>query len=107
MPLHRDIFRYIYSASTLRCWVPEGERQIVLSDDIWQIIIKLNTDIYFEAISTVRNALLLVHIEAHKQEFNPLSELQVIETSLEHLETEFLSFKHLLPKLDPGELYLT
>jgi hypothetical protein len=75
------------------------EREIVLSDDIWQVIIRLNTDLYIETISTLRNDLS--HIETHKQEFTPLSELQVIETSLDTLETGLLSFNHLLPKLDP------
>jgi hypothetical protein len=66
------------------------EKQIILSDDAWRIVINLNISAYEDAIATIRTYTL--SIEKQKTEFTPFSELKQVESLLDTLEFKLHDF---------------
>jgi len=56
------------------------ETEVILSDDEWWILQRIDLSTYHDIISTVKSDLLL--IEQRKQAFTPVAELKQIELLL-------------------------
>ena len=74
------------------------ERDIFLSSNSWYVALDLDTNVYEEAVSTIRAAVLL--IEKHRTEFTLVSELKQIEMTLDTLELKLHYFQQILPRRD-------
>jgi hypothetical protein len=53
------------------------EKEIILSDDAWRIVMYLNISVYEDAIAKIRTDIL--SIERERTEFTPVSELKQVE----------------------------
>jgi hypothetical protein len=74
------------------------EKEVVLTSDVWRVMIDLGTGTYEEVISAINGDLLLA--ERQRKEFTSISELKQIETSLNDLELKCHSFRQVLPRLN-------
>jgi hypothetical protein len=73
-------------------------KDFILTRDAWRIIMELNIRSYEDAISIIREGVMLVHRQ--RKEFTPVSELKQIECMLNALECRMSYFYQLLPRLD-------
>ena len=69
-----------------------------LSSNSWYVALDLDTNVYEEAVSTIRADVL--QIEKHKTEFTLVSELKQIEMTLDTLELKLHYFQQILPRRD-------
>ena len=74
------------------------ERDIILSNDHWHIAIGLNCSEYEEAISVVRQDLMLIRDQ--EREFTPIAALEQIEDLLNSLEAKLQHFYQFLLRYD-------
>jgi len=74
------------------------EREVVLSNEFWQVAIDVTLMPYEEALSVIKGDLL--EIRNHRQEFASESEIGLIGTLLTTLESKLQAFKQILPTLD-------
>jgi hypothetical protein len=74
------------------------EREVVLSNEFWQIAIDVTLMPYEDALSVIKGDLL--EIRNHRQEFVSEFEIGLIETLLTTLESKLHAFKQILPTLD-------
>ena len=75
-----------------------NEREVVLSNEFWQIAIDVTMTPYEDALSIIKGDLL--EIREHRQEFTSISEISLIETLLTTLESKLQAFKQIFPTLD-------
>ena len=81
------------------------ERDIVLTNNAWRVAINLDRIPYEEAISKIREDLMLVEI--YKKEFTSIAELRQIEMLLNTMEFRLNYFYQLLLTVDPVEALRT
>jgi mannitol-specific phosphotransferase system IIBC component len=74
------------------------ERDVILTNDLWRVVVNLDIEPYEEVITTIKEDLKKV--EGQKQEFTCTAELRQIEALLLNLESRLNSFKQILPRLD-------
>jgi hypothetical protein len=74
-------------------------KDIIMTNDVWRIVLDLNLRPYENLISTLRGDLQLVHNGT--TEFTVEKELEQVEILLEGLETKLSSLGQFTPKLDP------
>jgi hypothetical protein len=75
------------------------ESEIVLSSDVWRVVLNIDLSTYHEVISIVESDLML--IERQKQAYTPISELDQIKSLLRTMDSRLNDFYHVLPRLDP------
>jgi hypothetical protein len=73
------------------------EREVVLTNDVWRIVLNLDLEPFEDAISTIKTDLMQVELQ---KQFTPVAELRQIEALLSTLEARMLGFKQVLPRLD-------
>ena len=73
-------------------------KEVVLTNDVWRIVVDFEMSPYEEVISTIKEDLLTV--EGQKREFTSISEIKQIATLSKTLETRLHNFRQVLPKLD-------
>jgi len=74
------------------------DRNIIITNDAWRVAIELDTQVYEDAIATVRNDL--ASVDKQRKEFTPVPELKQIGDLLNTLESRLAIFQQLLPRLD-------
>jgi signal-transduction protein with cAMP-binding, CBS, and nucleotidyltransferase domain len=73
-------------------------QEVILTSDIWRVVINLDLEVYEDIVSTVRNDLHL--IQTQMEEFTSVQELQQVEKLLNNVEVKLLDTKQVLPHLD-------
>ena len=66
--------------------------------DAWRVAIDLDTQVYEDAIATVRNDL--TSVDKQRKEFTPVAELKQVGILLNTLELRLSNFQQFLPRLD-------
>jgi hypothetical protein len=74
------------------------ETEVILSDDEWRILLRIDLSTYNDVISTVKSDFILV--EQQKRAFTPVSELKQIELLLHTSDSRINEFHQILPRLD-------
>ena len=75
------------------------ERDIVLTNNAWRVAINLDTAPNEDAISKIREDLILV--KNYKKKFTSIAEIWHIEVLLNTMESKLNYFYQLLPRVDP------
>jgi len=73
-------------------------RRVIITNDAWRVAIELDTQVYEDAIATVRNDL--ASVDKQRKEFTPVAELKQVGDLLNALESRLANFQQLLPRLD-------
>jgi DNA repair exonuclease SbcCD ATPase subunit len=81
------------------------DRNVIVMNDAWRVAIELDTQVYEEAIATVRNDL--ASVDKQRKEFTPVAELKQVADLLNTLESRLANFQQLLPRLDRRRGLLT
>ena len=74
------------------------DRNVIITNDAWRVAIELETQVYEDAIATVRNDLASVYKQG--KQFTPVAELKQVGNLLNTLESRLANFQQLLPRLD-------
>jgi len=74
------------------------QRDIILTNDAWTVIVNLDFSPYEQTIAKLRDDLF--YIQKFKSPFVPVNELNHIEYILQKLEDEIIGFRKILPRLD-------
>ena len=74
------------------------DRSVIITNDAWRVAIELDTQVYEDAIATVRNDL--ASVDKQRKEFTPVAELKQVGDLLNALESRLANFQQLLPRLD-------
>ena len=75
-----------------------GRKNVVITSDAWRVAIDLDTQVYEDAIATVRNDL--TSVDKQRKEFTPVAELKQVGNLLNTLELRLSNFQQFLPRLD-------
>jgi hypothetical protein len=73
-------------------------KDIIMTNDVWRIVLDLNLRPYEDIISTLRRDLQLVH---NGTEPTVVNELEQVDLLLDELEIKLSSMGQFTPKLDP------
>jgi hypothetical protein len=74
------------------------EKNVIITSDAWCVAIDIDTHVYEDAISTVRNDL--ISVDKQRKEFTPVAELKPVGNLFNTLELRLSNFQQLLPRLD-------
>jgi len=74
------------------------QRDIILTNDAWTVIVNLDFSTYEQTIAKLRDDLYF--IQKFKSPLAPVHELSHIEYVLQKLEDEIYAFREMLPRLD-------
>jgi len=73
-------------------------KNVVITSDAWRVAIDLDTQVYEDAIATVRNDL--ASVDEQRKEFTPVAELKQVGNLLNTLELRLSNFQRFLLRLD-------
>jgi hypothetical protein len=74
------------------------ERDVIITSDVWRVTIDLDTQVYVDAIATVRNDR--TSVDKQRKEFKPVADLKQVGNLVNTLELRLSNFQQLLPRLD-------
>jgi hypothetical protein len=75
------------------------ETDVVLTSDVWRVLLHMSFSTYHDIIAPVNSDLLLINQQ--KQAFTPTAELKQIKLLLRTLDSRLNYFHQVLPKLNP------